>query len=155
LTVSFPTELRADEFSILEAPDVHDVQHLEDRIYDYNVSRTGIADGRLLAILLRDGEQRIMAGLYGWTWGRCCEVRLLWVHEEWRGRGLGTRLMAAAEAEALARGATQVVLSTHSFQAPDFYRRRGFEPVGRVEDYPVGFQSLYLVKQLHRAADGR
>lgn len=47
---------------------------------------------------------RVVAGLYGWTWAGCCEVNKLWVHERWRRRGLGTRLMRAAEAEARALG---------------------------------------------------
>jgi N-acetylglutamate synthase-like GNAT family acetyltransferase len=133
---------------IREAPDPRDVQYLEDRIDEYNVARTGIADARLLAIVLRDDGDRIMAGLYGWTWGRTCEVRTLWVHERWRSQGLGTRLLEAAEAEARERGALQIVLSTHDFQAPEFYRRLGFEVVGQVEEYPVGFRSIYLRKRL-------
>ena len=137
-----------EPFSIVESPDSRDVQFLDDRIYEYNVSRTGIADARLLTIILRDHDQHIMAGVHGWTWGTCCEVRTLWIHEQWRGRGLGSRLMAAAEAEVRARGATQIVLSTHSFQAPGFYRRLGFEPVGSVDDYPIGHESIVLRKRL-------
>jgi GNAT superfamily N-acetyltransferase len=137
-----------EQFTILEEPDIHDVQFLDDRIYEYNVERTGITDGRLMAIFLRDPHNNLMAGLYGWTWGRCCEIKTLWIHEQWRGKGLGTRLMAAAEAEARARGADQIVLSTHSFQAPDFYQRLGFEPIGHFEDYPIGHQSIFLRKKL-------
>jgi GNAT superfamily N-acetyltransferase len=147
--VTFPDDpLHLERLSILDTPDRHDVQFLDDRLYEYNVSRTGIADGRLLAIILRDRHNDIIAGLYGWTWGRCCEVKTLWVHEQWRGQGLGTRLMTAAEDEARTRGAAQIVLSTHSFQAPDFYRRLGFESVGHIEDYPVGYQNVFLRKRL-------
>jgi GNAT superfamily N-acetyltransferase len=141
-------ETFGEQLSILEDPDPRDVQFLDDRIYEYNVAQTGISDARLLAIILRDPDHNITAGLYGWTWGECCEVKTLWVHEGWRGQGLGTRLMAAAEAEARRRGATQIVLSTHSFQAPDFYCRLGFEPIGQVEDYPLGHRSIYLKKRL-------
>ena len=137
-----------DRMAILDTPDRRDVQFLEDRIDEHNLSHTGITDVRLLAIVLRDDHDDIIAGLYGWTWGGCCEVKTLWVHEQWRGHGLGTRLMTAAEGEARVRGASQIVLSTHSFQAPDFYRRLGFEPVGHVDDYPVGHQSIYLRKRL-------
>ena len=137
-----------EQLSVLDTPDRHDVQFLDDRIDEFNLSHTGITDVRLLAIILRDAHANIVAGLYGWTWGRCCEVKTLWVHEQWRGQGLGTRMMTAAEDEARTRGAAQMVLSTHSFQAPDFYRRLGFEPVGHIEDYPIGHQSIYLRKRL-------
>jgi ribosomal protein S18 acetylase RimI-like enzyme len=139
---------RWQELSIVETLDPHDIQFLDDRIYEYNVSRTGIADGRVLGIILRDEDHGIIAGLYGWTWGRSCEVKFLWVHERWRGHSLGTRLMTTAETEARRRGATQMVLSTHDFQAPDFYQRLGFEVVGHLDDYPEGHRSLFLRKRL-------
>lgn len=75
-------------------------------------------------------------------------MRTLWVHERLRGRGVGTGLMVAAEAEARKRGAAQIVVSTHSFQAPEFYGRLGFERVGHVDDCPAGHQSIYLRKRL-------
>ena len=140
--------LKFERLTILDTPDWQDVRFLDDRLYEFNAAATGISDGRLLAIFLRDDQNDIIAGLYGWTWGQCCEVKTLWVHEDWRGKGLGTRLMSAAEQEARLRGATQMVLSTHSFQAPEFYRRLGFETVGYNPDYPVGYQLIFLHKRL-------
>ena len=145
--MSLPDDGDRSPFPILENPDRDEIQFLDERIDEFNLSTTGITDVRLLTIIVREGEE-IVAGLYGWTWGTCCEVKTLWVHERMRGRRLGTRLMGAAEAEARKRGASQIVLSTHSFQAPAFYERLGFDPVGYVEDYPIGHRSIFLRKRL-------
>ena len=124
------------------------VSKLEDHIYSFNVATTGISDGRALAIIVSDSEGGLIAGLSGHTWGGTCEVKLLWVAERERGRGLGAQLLQTAEVEALARGCDQIVLSTHSFQAPGFYAKFGFVEVGRVPNYPRGHDSILLKKQL-------
>ena len=136
---------------VTDSPTCEDVAHLEQRLEEHNISHTGITDARLLTIVLRDDHGNIIAGLHGWTWGGCCEVKTLWVHEGVRGNGLGTRLMKAAESEARARGATQIVLSTHSFQAPAFYARLGFIELARVEGCPTGHSSIYLKKKIRDA----
>ena len=100
----------------------------------------------LAAFVWEDGE--IRAGVYGWTWGGCCEVHSLWVDRRDRRRGIGTMLLQAAESEARSRGCTQVVLFTHQMQAPGFYERRGYEVVGRVDDYPAGSAALWFRKGL-------
>ena len=139
---------------ILETePSAEDVRFLEDRLYDFNCAATGITDGQWLAFFLRDAGGEIAAGLHGTTWGGCCKVRLVWVREDLRGRGLGSSLLLAAEAEALRRRCTQIVLSTHSFQAPAFYRKLGFEVIGTLDDYPSGYSQVLLRKKLARTAD--
>ena len=140
--------LHTRDLIVTDTPARADVQFIEDRIDEFNISQTDIDDARLLSIMLRSDHDGIIAGLYGWTWGQCCEIRTLWVHEQLRGVGVGTRLMLTAEGEAKRRGAKQIVLSTHSFQAPEFYRRLGFEPFGAVDDYPRGHASIHLCKRL-------
>ena|SRR5437588_219601 len=140
------------KLDLTDSPDRDDVQFLDDRLYDFNVAATGIDDGRLLAIFARDDAGRVVGGLYGWTWGGCCHVRTLWVDESRRGQGLGTRLMTMAEREARSRGATQMLLDTHSFQAPAFYHRLGFVSVGAYADYPRGHRQIFLQKALGAVA---
>lgn len=133
---------------VADAATVEDLQFLEEEINEHNFAMTGIRDARLLVILVRDSRGCIYAGLSGHTWGGVAEVRLLWVNETKRHTGIGSRLLQAAEDEARARGCTKIVLSTHSFQAPDFYRKRGFVVAGEFSDYPHGHRSIFLEKAL-------
>lgn len=117
-------------------------------LYEFNSSATGIYDGELFHATIRGEGERIVAGINGHTWGGCCEVSRLWIHESMRGQGLGTLLMQAAEDEALRRGCRQMVLSTHSFQAPKFYEGLGFTRLATVPNYPKGYEQYFYIKEL-------
>jgi GNAT superfamily N-acetyltransferase len=136
------------ELVITPEPTPDPVQFLEDRIYEFNSGATGITDGEWLAIFVRDEQGRIVAGICGNTWGGCFEIRQFWVEEARRKRGLGTRLLRAAENEALRRGCRQVLLMTFTFQAPAFYAKHGFEVVAVVDDHPRGHKNVLLRKRL-------
>lgn len=129
-------------------PNLEDMRLLEDRIYEFNVQVTGVADGKLFARFLREADGVAVGGVSGWTWGGTCYVRHLFVPAHLRNQGSGTALMRAVEVEAKARGCVQIVLETLDFQAPEFYRRLGFKIVGRVVGYPHGHERLTMVKQL-------
>ena len=120
---------------------------LHDEISRFNGDATGLRDGRAISIRLEDPSGDLLAGLTGWTWGGSGYVDVLWVRAGARGMGLGSRMLAAAEAEATARGCTQMVLSTHSFQAPGFYRARDYIECGRTPDYPAGHSHVHLRKR--------
>lgn len=125
-----------------------DLQFLEEHINEFNFATTGIRDARGLVILFRDADHTIYAGLSGHTWGGVAEVRFLWVDEAKRHTGIGSRLLRAAEDEARARGCRKIVLSTHSFQAPDFYGKHGYVVAGEFSEYPRGHRSMFLEKTL-------
>ena len=58
------------------------------------------------------------------------------VLEGLRRRGLGARLLAAAQREATRRGCRETQLDTHGYQAPGFYRRQGYQQVGELPGWP-------------------
>lgn len=123
-------------------------ERLDAEINAFNFAATGCTDAGLLCIAARDDGGGLCAGLFGWTWGGCGFIEFLWVREDHRGSGLGTRLLATAEREARRRGCDQMALSTHSFQAPGFYARFGYAECGRTPAYPRGYDLIHLVKQL-------
>jgi len=74
------------------------------------------------------------------------------VSDRVRGSSYGTRLMEHIEREAIARGCTDAYLDTFSFQAPEFYKRLGYEVFGELEDFPVGHSRIFLRKRLKLSA---
>ncbi len=100
----------------------------------------------LTLALRRDGD--LVGGLVGATFMGWLSVDGLWVAEGHRGRGHGAALMARAEEEARARGATDSVLDTFSFQAPGFYRKLGYRDFARLDGFPAGGSRHYMTKAL-------
>lgn len=82
----------------------------------------GVAD----LACVRDGAGQV-AGFVGVVDGK---VEMLFIHPEWRGQGVGRRLLKHA-VEAL--GATRVDVNEQNEQAVGFYQRMGFAVEGRSE----------------------
>lgn len=125
---------------------------LTDRIYEFNAKATGFFDGEEFAAAIRNGAGHIVAGANGHTWGGCCHIANLWVHESVRHQGVGSRLVQAIELHALAKHCTQIVLSSHTFQAPDFYRTLGFVEQARIPNYPNGHADIHFCRFLAQAS---
>ena len=78
----------------------------------------------------------------------------LWVAEDVRGRGLGRRLLFAAEAAAIKRGSRGAWLGTFDFQSRGFYERLGYTVFAALADFPDGHTHYHLWKSLASAAPG-
>lgn len=102
-------------------------------------------------IPIRDDLGAVAGGLWGCTVFEWLHVQMLFVPEKLRRLGVGSALMAAAEAAARERGCRGAYVDTFSFQAAPFYRKLGFTLFGVLEDYPPGHQQLYFRKFLDPA----
>jgi len=131
--------------------DVHNeaaVSELRERLVAFNIAATGYDEYRSLSCFLRNDEGELDAGIDGFSWGGYAMVEWLWVTASIRGRGHGTSLMRAFETEAQKRSCRVVRVNTHTFQAPDFYRRLGYDEIGYAEDTPLGHGEHFLAKRL-------
>ncbi len=125
-------------------------QRLSDELDVVNAEATrGTAPARELTVRIQDGAGELAAGMSGWTWGVAAGIGMTWVRADTRGAGLGGRLLAEFEAEAMTRGCTHVFVTSFTFQAPGFYERHGYREIFRWEDVPVvGAADVHFRKEL-------
>lgn len=134
--------------SVEPSPSDEVIQTVRRGLIDYNLSRAAIDEVEKVAVLLRDARGEIVGGAIGQSWGEVLEVHYLWIDEALRGQGFGRRALAEIEAFGREHGCRLVTLDTFSFQAPDFYRRAGYELFGEVAGYPEGHKKFFFKKSL-------
>lgn len=114
----------------------------------YNTEKAGDSKPQRICFAVQGPDQEIAGGVVAavyWDW---LFIDLMWIEEDLRGHGYGSRLLALVEDEARQRGARNAYLDTCSFQAPDFYQKRGYRLFGELTDFPRGHQRYFLTKQL-------
>ena len=99
-------------------------------IVAYNTEQIGDHWTGRLNIFARDQHGAIVGGIYGFTDRGWLRIEVLIVKDGWRGQGMGTRLLAAAEAEARRRHLPALRLSTRLVLADN---RRLFAACGFIE----------------------
>ncbi|HEV9534833.1 TPA: GNAT family N-acetyltransferase [Streptococcus pneumoniae] len=82
------------------------------------------------------------------TFGNWLEIEYLFVKEELRGQGIGSKLLQQAESEAKNRNCCFAFVNTYQFQAPDFYQKHGYKEVFSLQDYLYIRQRYYYQKNL-------
>jgi GNAT superfamily N-acetyltransferase len=130
-----PDPARSDEAALREA------------LGQWNVRVTGFSDYAPAYHFLREADGRIRGGILAYVWGKWLHVDILWLEEELRRQGWGTKLMEAAHAIGREKGAEAAWLDTFSFQARPFYERLGYELVFEVPGFPPGHSRYFMCKR--------
>ena len=123
-----------------------------DALRDFNLSRAMPGRWEPLCLPLFDDGGETAGGLYGTIAYDWLIIELLVVPEAIRGSGLGSRLIAKAEAEAQAQGCIGAWLDTFSFQARGFYEKLGYSLVGSIPDHPLGGARYFMSKRWGNSA---
>ena len=120
-------------FTVEDDPTQQELDDLYLGLKEYNYPYLGRVKHEKLAVFLRDSEGEMVGGVFGATSLGWLEVYQLWVRKELRGRGHGRTLMDIVEEAAVARGCSQAILDTFSFQAPEFYQKLGYEVIASLD----------------------
>lgn len=103
-------------------------------------------------VYVRDADGQVVGGLVGEFVFGWFSIHVLLIAEHLRGKGIGTTVLKAAEDTAIENGCHSASLDTMSFQAPDFYEKRGYVRIGAADGYPGGAQKIYMRKRLTTSA---
>ncbi len=133
-------------FTIENDPAQQSLDELYQGLKEYNYPYLGWVKHEKLAVLLRDREGLLVGGVLGATSLGWLEVHQLWVRQDLRSRGHGRTLINMVEQAAKARGCSQAMLDTFSFQAPEFYQKLGYQVIASL-DYGE-HQRYFLQKYL-------
>jgi DNA-binding MarR family transcriptional regulator len=91
----------------------------------------------VFVVALSDGEPVACGGLLALA-PHVGELKRMWVHDDWRGAGLGSRLLRHLEDQARELGHDTVRLDTNAAlaEAIGMYERAGYRAIGRYNDNP-------------------
>ena len=91
----------------------------------------------VFVVALCDGESVACGGLQAIA-PHVGELKRMWVHDDWRGAGLGSRLLRHLEGQARAHGHRIVRLDTNAAltEAIGMYQRAGYQAIERYSDNP-------------------
>ena len=129
-------------------PNKNEIEFVNNALEKFNNMHVGPDNHLLLNIVEYDENQNVIAGILGGTYWGWFHIDILWVDENFRSKKIGSRLLIAAENEAKKRGCHSVHVDTMSWQAPEFYKKHGYELISELDNIPNGYKKFHFIKRL-------
>ena len=129
-------------------PNKNEIEFVNNALEKFNNMHVGPDNHLLLNIVEYDENQNVIAGILGGTYWGWLHIDILWVDENFRSKKIGLRLLIAAENEAKKRGCHSVHVDTMSWQAPEFYKKHGYELISELDNIPNGYKKFHFIKRL-------
>lgn len=133
---------------LTDTPTTEDVAEIIAGLKVFNRNFVGDNGRKPLAVFITGEQGEKLGGITGYTLGNCLSIEFLWVSDALRHLGSGSKLMRAAEQEALQRGCKFAQVDTFSFQARPFYEKHGYQLKMTLENVVGEYHRYYLTKSL-------
>lgn len=137
----------SDKYSVTRGTN-EEAEYVRNKLIEFNKKHVPNVKFEEVHLCVKNETGEIIAGLNGvvcWNW---MEIDILWVDEDHRGEGHGAQLLQEADRIAREKNCTFITLNTFSFQAPDFYKKYGYETIAMIEDAPIGYRHYFYKKDL-------
>ncbi|MFE4711649.1 MULTISPECIES: GNAT family N-acetyltransferase [Paenibacillus] len=144
-------EITLDDIKITTDGKDTDYDQMCNNLYEYNVRATnGLLKkpGKDINLYLKDDSGNVVGGLFCETWLCGLYLDVFWIADEYRGKGYGKIMIAEAERLGKELGCIFAHTCTFTYQAPEFYKRMGYEVFAVNDEYPEGIKQFFLKKKL-------
>ncbi|WP_428817146.1 GNAT family N-acetyltransferase [Clostridium butyricum] len=135
---------------IIKESSEEEAELIVDKIVEYNLSKVPIIQESSFIWINRviiDTDGNIIAGInskmYCWN---CLYIDVLWVKEEYRKSGIGSKILNEIEKVAKDKGCYLIHLDTFDFQAKDFYIKHGYDIFGILDECPQRHKRYFMKK---------
>jgi GNAT superfamily N-acetyltransferase/ketosteroid isomerase-like protein len=129
------------------APTEADNAVVREGIIAFNENIVGERD-KAFSIFLKNDLAKVFGGIQAFLGTESVYIEVLWVTGNLQKQGYGTKLLDAAEREAIKNGCIFSLVDTWDFQAEEFYLKNGYERIGEIKDYWLGHSKIFLRKNL-------
>lgn len=129
------------------APSEADNAVVREGIIAFNENIVGERD-KDFSIFLKSDSGKVVGGIQAFLDTESIYIDVLWVEGDLQKQGYGTKLLDAAEREAIKNGCIFSLVDTWDFQAEEFYLKKGYERIGEVKNYWHGHSKIFLRKNL-------
>ncbi|MBN1982492.1 MAG: GNAT family N-acetyltransferase, partial [Chitinivibrionales bacterium] len=125
------------------------VSELRERLREFNKqNRQDTDEYHEYLLAYEDDDHQFSAGISFSVYGLWLDIKVLFIEEAARRKGLGTRLLKEAEEFGREKGCTTASLCTFSFQARPFYEKMGYRVVYAQHEFPRTGVKYFMEKQL-------
>jgi GNAT superfamily N-acetyltransferase len=100
---------------------------MEQGLKEYEVAHEIDVDYTPFALQLFNEKNEVIGVLDAFSSYSCIHIRDLWVDKAYRGKGYGRKLIEALEEHFKHSGLDNINTVSCAFQAPDFYKKCGFQ----------------------------
>jgi N-acetylglutamate synthase-like GNAT family acetyltransferase len=95
-----------------------------------------------------EDDGKIIGGIFGYaSYYKIGYIDTLWVDENYRYKGIGTKLLIAIENDLHEFGCEVIHLETFDFQGPEFYKKNGYEQFGSLFYPNANLHEFFLKKE--------
>ncbi len=135
------------EYTIDQNPKPEDDKILREGIVNFNADV--IKEKATHFNVYAKENNQVVGGALIWEHSDALYIDVLWINENYRKIGIGTKIVSMINMIALDKGISKIFVDTYEFQAQEFYQKHGFNNIGTIPGYLLGYDRSFLRKDFY------